>query len=69
MPSRADADALGAYLITRLHWTNAPSRLNRDFGQNRFGDASYALEELVAAMLGATLQAPGNHIADWRLMA
>ena len=72
LPPRQAFSNFGAYLITRLHesahWTRAPSRLDRDFGQTRFGDAGYALEELVAelaaAMLGATLQAPGDHIED-----
>ena len=35
------------------HWTRHPSRLNRDFGQKRFADHGYALEELVAEMCAA----------------
>jgi antirestriction protein ArdC len=27
------------------HWTRHPSRLNRDLGRKRFGDAGYAMEE------------------------
>jgi len=30
------------------HWTRHESRLNRDMGRKRFGDAGYAMEELVA---------------------
>jgi antirestriction protein ArdC len=41
------------------HWTRHPSRLNRDRGQKKWGDAGYAMEELVAeigsAFLGAEL--------------
>lgn len=42
-----------AYCATRahelIHWTGHPSRLARQFGQ-RFGDAAYAFEELVAEL-------------------
>lgn len=31
-----------------IHWTRHPSRLNRDLGRKKWGDAGYALEELVA---------------------
>ena len=52
------------------HWTGAERRLNRTFGK-RFGDAAYAMEELVAditaAILGAALSLPeaelDNHAA------
>lgn len=30
------------------HWTDGQSRLDRSFDGNRFGDTSYAMEELVA---------------------
>src|SRR6476646_3980490 len=30
-----------------VHWTRHPSRLDRDFGRKRWGDAGYAAEELV----------------------
>lgn len=33
-----------------VHWTKHPSRLDRDFGRKKFGDAGYALEEIVAEM-------------------
>jgi antirestriction protein ArdC len=72
LPERAAFRDLGTYLATRGHelghWTRAPSRLDRDFGQKRFGDAGYALEELVAelcaAILGAVLGFPGEHVED-----
>ncbi|MBY0567322.1 MAG: ssDNA-binding domain-containing protein [Hyphomonadaceae bacterium] len=72
LPSRESFAGIGSYLITRLHesahWTRASSRLDRDFGAKRFGDAGYALEELVAelsaAMVGATLNVPGDHVED-----
>jgi antirestriction protein ArdC len=72
LPHRGAFTDFGAYFITRLHetahWTRPSSRLNRDFGQKRFGDSGYALEEVVAelcaAMLGAELQVPGAHIDD-----
>jgi antirestriction protein ArdC len=58
------------------HWTRHESRLNRDFGQKRFGDAAYAVEELVAeigaaflcADLGITPETRNDHaayIASW----
>lgn len=50
------------------HWTSHPSRLNRDFASRRYGDASYALEELTAeltaAIVGAVLCLPVDHIED-----
>jgi antirestriction protein ArdC len=61
----------GAYYATRAHetthWTKAPHRLDRDFGRKRFGDAGYAMEELVAELGAAFLcadlglsQSPGR---------
>lgn len=58
------------------HWTKHASRLNRDFGGKRFGDAGYAMEELVAeigaaflcADLGITPETREDHaayIATW----
>ena len=58
------------------HWTRHPSRLHRDFGGKRFGDAGYAMEELVAeigaaflcADLGITPETREDHaayIASW----
>jgi antirestriction protein ArdC len=50
------------------HSSRAEHRLNRDFGQTRFGDAGYALEELVAelasAFIGATIGLPADHLED-----
>ncbi len=50
------------------HATRHPSRLNRDFGQTRFGDPAYALEELVAelasAFIGAHIGLPADHLED-----
>ncbi|NTU98740.1 hypothetical protein HGA64_01900 [Candidatus Falkowbacteria bacterium] len=37
------------------HGTRHPSRLNRSFDQKRFGDAGYAMEELVAEIEAAFL--------------
>jgi antirestriction protein ArdC len=58
------------------HWTRHESRLNRDLGRKRFGDAGYAMEELVAeigaaflcADLGITPETRDDHaayIASW----
>jgi antirestriction protein ArdC len=72
MPTKAQFPDEGSWYGTLLHemahWTGAPHRLNRQFG--RFGDASYAKEELVAqltsAFLCGSLQVPmslDNHAA------
>lgn len=53
------------------HWTRHPSRLDRDFGRNRFGDEGYAREELVAELgaaflcadLGLALEPREDHAA------
>jgi antirestriction protein ArdC len=58
------------------HWTRHPKRLNRDLGRKRWGDAGYAMEELVAeigsaflcAELGITPETREDHaayIASW----
>ena len=51
-----------------VHWTKAETRLNRDMGRKRWGDAGYAAEELVAelgaAFLGAELGLRPDHIED-----
>lgn len=48
-----------AYYATRahesIHWTKNETRLNRSFDSKRFGDAGYAVEELVAEMGAAFL--------------
>jgi antirestriction protein ArdC len=50
------------------HSSRAEHRLNRDFGQTRFGDQGYALEELVAelasAFIGAAIGLPADHLED-----
>ena len=40
-----------------MHATRHPSRLDRDFGRQRFGDEGYAREELVAELGSAFLAA------------
>ncbi len=45
----------GTALHELTHWTCHPSRLDRDFGRQRFGDAGYAREELVAELGAAFL--------------
>jgi antirestriction protein ArdC len=72
MPPRAafaDRTQFWATLAHELsHWTRHPSRLDRDFGQTRFGDPAYALEELVAelsaAFIGAQIGLPADHLED-----
>ncbi len=39
------------------HWTRHESRLDQNLGRKRFGDAGYAMEELVAEIGGAFLRA------------
>jgi antirestriction protein ArdC len=51
-------DAEGFYCTLgheTVHWTSAKSRLARDFGSERFGSESYAIEELVAELGAAFL--------------
>lgn len=59
-----------------VHWTRHPSRLDRSFGRQRFGDEGYAREELVAELgaaflaadLGLALEPRADHasyIASW----
>jgi antirestriction protein ArdC len=70
------ADA-GSYYATALHelvhWTGHPSRLGRELGR-RFGDAAYAVEELIAeigsAFLCAACRLEGRlqhaaYVAEW----
>lgn len=38
-----------------VHWTKHPKRLDREFGRKKFGDESYATEELVAELGSAFL--------------
>ncbi|WP_067223121.1 ArdC family protein [Stappia indica] len=58
-----DPESYYATLIHELsHWTRHKSRLDRDLGRKRWGDAGYAMEELVAE-LGAAFVLAGLDIA------
>ena len=67
LPSMEDFETEAHYYATRLHeeghWTGHPCRLNRVL-TGRFGDQSYAAEELIAeltaAYLCAWLEIPGQ---------
>jgi antirestriction protein ArdC len=51
-----DSESYYATLLHELtHWTRHGSRLNREFGRKRWGDAGYATEELVAELGSAFL--------------
>ncbi|QDT53007.1 DNA primase TraC [Caulifigura coniformis] len=51
-----DAESHAATLAHELiHWTRHPSRLDRNLGRKRWGDAGYAAEELVAELGSAFL--------------
>ncbi|MBX3484446.1 zincin-like metallopeptidase domain-containing protein [Phenylobacterium sp.] len=75
--SFVDADGYYATLAHELtHWTRHSSRLDRDLGRQRHGDAGYAREELVAELgaallcadLGLALEPREDHaayIASW----
>jgi antirestriction protein ArdC len=67
-----DRESFYAVLAHEMtHWTRHESRLNRDLGRKRFGDAGYAMEELVAeigaaflcADLGITPETRDDHAA------
>jgi antirestriction protein ArdC len=54
--SFTDPESFYATLLHELtHWTRHPKRLNREFGRKRWGDAGYAVEELVAELGAAFL--------------
>ncbi|HYE51048.1 MAG TPA: zincin-like metallopeptidase domain-containing protein [Azospirillaceae bacterium] len=59
VPELACFRSAGSYYATLahelVHWTRHPSRLDRDLGRRRFGDAGYAREELVAELGAAFL--------------
>lgn len=56
-----NAESHAATLAHELvHWTKHPSRLDRDLGRKKWGDAGYAMEELVAEMGSAFLSADLN---------
>ena len=73
----SDAESYYATLLHELtHWTRHESRLNREFGRKRWGDAGYATEELVAELgaaflcadLGITAEPREDHasyVASW----
>lgn len=77
LPERGCFASAADYYATALHelahWTGHPGRLNRDLGR-RFGEAAYAVEELIAEM-GAAFLCAGcylqgrlrheNYIANW----
>ena len=80
MPELASFRDAESYYATRAHemthWTRHETRLNRDFGRKRWGDAGYAMEELVAeigaaflcADLGITPETREDHaayVASW----
>lgn len=51
-----EVEAYYATLAHELtHWTKGPGRIEREFGRKRFGDAGYAMEELVAELGAAFL--------------
>ena len=53
-----DAESYAATKAHELtHWTSHDTRLKREFGAKRFGDAGYAREELVAELGSAFLAA------------
>jgi antirestriction protein ArdC len=49
-----------------VHWAGHSSRLNRDLGGQRWGDAGYAMEELVAEIGSAFVCAELGLIPDIR---
>ncbi|MEJ6789514.1 zincin-like metallopeptidase domain-containing protein [Brevundimonas sp. BR2-1] len=54
-PTSSSSEAYYGTLLHELtHWSGAPQRLNRTFGE-RFGDDAYAVEELVAELGAAFL--------------
>ena len=77
MPNKTDFKSVPDYYATGLHelthWTGHKSRLARDFN-GRFGDSSYAFEELIAELGAAFLCAHcsidgqlqhDSYIASW----
>jgi len=76
-PAFKDAESFyGTLGHEMVHWTKAPSRLDRDFGRKQWGDEGYAKEELVAELgaaflcadLGITPEVRDDHaayLANW----
>src|SRR5690606_12647445 len=65
----------GTCLHELAHWTGHPSRLNRDLS-GRFGDDSYAMEELIAELtsafcagslgfIDATVEGHASYLDSW----
>lgn len=57
-PFESFRDAMSYYATLAheaTHWTKHDSRLSREFGRKRWGDAGYAMEELVAELGAAFL--------------
>jgi antirestriction protein ArdC len=67
MPPFDAFESAEAYYATlaheATHWTRHASRLDRSFGQKRFGDDDYAMEELVAE-LGAAFLCAGLELRN-----
>jgi antirestriction protein ArdC len=62
-----DSESYYATLAHEMcHWTRHKSRLDRDLGRKRFGDAGYAMEELVAEIGAAFLCADLGIIPETR---
>lgn len=62
-----DAESYYATLAHEAtHWTRHERRLTRDFGRKRWGDAGYAMEELVAELGSAFLSSDLNLTPDLR---
>jgi len=62
-----DAESYYATLAHEMtHWTRHPTRLDRDLGRQRWGDAGYAREELVAELGAAFLAAALDLAAEPR---
>ncbi|MBI1349462.1 DUF1738 domain-containing protein [bacterium] len=62
-----DAESHAATLAHEMtHWTRHGSRLNREFGRKRWGDAGYAMEELVAELGSAFMCADLQITAEVR---
>lgn len=70
LPERDSFRSPSAYLATRahetVHWTEIESRLNRSFGQERWGDEGYAMEELVAELGAAFVMAELGYAPEIR---
>jgi len=70
MPEFDTFDTAADYYCTlnheTVHWTKAEKRLDRDLGKQRWGDAGYAMEELVAELGSVFLAADLGIVAKPR---